>query len=190
MGEVARATYYHPERFPFGWSPLLEAAGTFDSGHGTYANASQIVLVEVDAETGAVEILEYHIVEDCGQMINPTIVEGQIHGGVAQGIGGALYEELIYDEEGQLLTTSFMDYLIPGPTELPKFEISHLKTLSPTSPNGIKGVGEGGAVAPYAIMAAAVQDAIRPIGKVFVNELPLTPERVLGFIDRAASGGA
>ena len=186
VGEVARATYYHPERFPFGWSPLLEAAGTFDSGHGTYANASQIVLVEVDAETGAVEILEYHIVEDCGQMINPTIVEGQIHGGVAQGIGGALYEELIYDEEGQLLTTSFMDYLIPGPTELPNFAVSHLKTPSPTSPNGIKGVGEGGAVAPYAIMAAAVQDAIRPIGKVFVNELPLTPERVLGFIDRAA----
>ena len=139
VGEVARATYYHPERFPFGWSPLLEAAGTFDSGHGTYANASQIVLVEVDAETGAVEILEYHIVEDCGQMINPTIVEGQIHGGVAQGIGGALYEELIYDEEGQLLTTSFMDYLIPGPTELPNFAVSHLKTPSPTSPNGIKG---------------------------------------------------
>jgi len=125
-------------------------------------------------------------VEDCGRMINPTIVEGQIHGGVAQGIGGAFYEELIYDEEGQLLTTSFMDYLIPGPTELPDFRISHLETPSPTSPNGIKGVGEGGAVAPYAIMAAAVQDAIRPIGNVFVNELPLTPERVLAFIDRAA----
>lgn len=186
VAEVARATYYHPELFPFGWSPLLEAAGTFDSGHGTYANASQIVLVEVDPETGAVEILEYHIVEDCGQMINPTIVEGQIHGGAAQGIGGAFYEELIYDEEGQLLTTTFMDYLIPGPTELPDFRISHLETPSPTSPNGIKGVGEGGAIAPYAIMAAAVQDAIRPIGEVFVNELPLTPERVLGFIDRAA----
>ncbi len=186
VAEVARATYYHPELFPFGWSPLLEAAGTFDAGHGTYANASQIVLVEVDPETGAVEILEYHIVEDCGRMINPTIVEGQIHGGVAQGIGGAFYEELIYDEEGQLLTTSFIDYLIPGPTELPDFRITHLETPSPTSPNGIKGVGEGGAVAPYAIMAAAVQDAIRQIGNVFVNELPLTPERVLGFIDRAA----
>ena len=186
VAEVARATYYHPELFPFGWSPLLEAAGTFDSGHGTYANASQIALVEVDPETGAVEVLEYHIVEDCGRMINPTIVEGQIHGGVAQGIGGALYEELIYDQEGQLLTTSFMDYLIPGATELPDIRISHLETPSPTSPNGVKGVGEGGAVAPYAIMAAAVQDAIRPIGDVFVNELPLTPERVLQFIDRAA----
>ena len=185
VGEIARATYYHPELFPFGWSPLLEAAGTFDSGHGTYANASHLALVEVDAGTGAVKILEYYVVEDCGRMINPTIVEGQIHGGVAQGIGGALFEELVYDDQGQLLTTSFMDYLVPGPTELPDFRVGHLETPSPTSPNGIKGVGEGGAVAPYAAIAAAVEDAIRPIGRVFVNELPLTPERVLGFIDRA-----
>ena len=184
--EVARATYYHPEMFPFGWSPLLEAAGTFDSGPGTYANSSQIALIELDAETGRVDILEYHIVEDCGRMINPTIVEGQVHGGVAQGIGGALFEELIYDDEGQLLTTSFMDYLVPGPTELPNFKVTHLETLSPTSPNGIKGMGEGGAIAPYAIIAAAVQDAIRPIGNVFVNELPLTPERVRGFVEQAS----
>ena len=119
-------------------------------------------------------------------MINPTIVEGQVHGGVAQGIGGALFEELIYDDEGQLLTTTFMDYVIPGPVELPDFKITHLETLSPTSPNGIKGMGEGGAVAPYAVLAAAVQDAIRPIGYVFVNELPLTPERVRGFIEQAS----
>ena len=188
VGDVARATYYHPEMFPFGWSPLLEAAGTFDAGPGTYANSSQIALIELDAETGLVEILEYHIVEDCGRMINPTIVEGQIHGGVAQGIGGALFEELIYDDEGQLLTTSFMDYLVPGPTELPDFKVTHLETLSPTSPNGIKGMGEGGAVAPYAIIAAAVQDAIRPIGNVFVNELPLTPERVRRFVEQASQG--
>ena len=186
VAEVARATFYHPEMFPFGWSPLLEAAGSFDSGPGTYANSSQIALVEVDPGTGMVEILEYHIVEDCGKMINPTIVEGQVHGGVAQGIGGALFEELIYDDEGQLLTTSFMDYLVPGPLELPDFKVTHLETLSPTSPNGIKGMGEGGAVGPYAIIAAAVEDAIRPIGDVFVNELPLTPERVLRFIEQAS----
>ena len=186
VAEVARATFYHPEMFPFGWSPLLEASGSFDAGPGTYANSSQIVLIELDPDTGRVEILEYHIVEDCGQMINPTIVEGQVHGGVAQGIGGALFEELIYDDEGQLLTTTFMDYVIPGPVELPDFKITHLETLSPTSPNGIKGMGEGGAVAPYAVLAAAVQDAIRPIGYVFVNELPLTPERVRGFIEQAS----
>jgi aerobic carbon-monoxide dehydrogenase large subunit len=182
---IARLAYDHPEKFPPGMDPLLEATATFDGGLGTYANCAQIALIELDPETGRVEILEYHIVEDCGQQINPMIVEGQVHGGIAQGIGGALYEELIYDSSGQLLTTTLMDYLLPGSTDIPTLTVSHLETPSSFTPNGIKGMGEGGAIAPYAVMAAAVEDALRPIGNVIVNEVPLTPGRVRALVEQA-----
>jgi carbon-monoxide dehydrogenase large subunit len=185
LPDLARKSYYRTELFPDGTDPLLEAAGTFDAGAGTYANSSQIALVEVDPETGRVEILEYHVAEDCGRMINPTIVDGQVHGGIAQGIGGALLEELIYDEHGQLATASLMDYLIPGSLDIPHISVTHLETPSTITPNGVKGVGESGAIAPYAILAAAVEDALRPIGRVFVNEVPLTPARVRAFAERA-----
>jgi aerobic carbon-monoxide dehydrogenase large subunit len=187
--DIARDSHYHPEKFPFGMDPLLEAVGTFDAGPGTYANSSQIILVEVDPDTGKVLILDYFIVEDCGQRINPTIVEGQIHGGIAQGIGGALMEELTYDSDGQLLTTTLLDYLLPSSTDIPFMTLSHLETPSLTSPNGIKGVGEGGAVAPYAIIASAVEDAILHLGEVVVNEVPLTPARVRGFVEMALAAG-
>ena len=186
LRELARLSYYRTELFPDGTSPLLEAAATFDAGAGTYANSAQLALVEVDPETGKVEILEYHIVEDCGRMINPTVVEGQIHGGIAQGIGGALLEELIYDEEGQPLTAAFVDYLVPGAGDIPDLRITHLETPSTITPNGVKGIGEGGAIAPYAIIAAAVEDALMPLGSVFVNEVPLTPPRVRRFVELAA----
>jgi carbon-monoxide dehydrogenase large subunit len=185
LPDLARMTYYRTEMFPDGTDPLLEAAATFDAFAGTYANASQIALVEVDPETGRVEILEYHVVEDCGRMINPTIVDGQVHGGIAQGIGGALLEELIYDDEGQLVTASFMDYLVPGSLDVPHISVTHLETPSKITPNGVKGVGEGGAIAPYAVLAGAVEDALRPLGRVFVNEVPLTPGRVRAFVEQA-----
>jgi carbon-monoxide dehydrogenase large subunit len=189
LHDLARMAYYRTELFPNGTEPLLESAATFDAGPGTYANSSQVALVEVDPETGAVEILEYHIVEDCGRMINPMIVDGQVHGGIAQGIGGALLEELIYDDEGQLLTASFMDYLLPGSLDIPHLTVTHLETPSTITPNGVKGVGEGGAIAPYAVLAAAVEDALRPIGPVFVNEVPLTPARVRAFVEQAIEAG-
>jgi carbon-monoxide dehydrogenase large subunit len=143
----------------------------------TYASAVHVVLVEVDVETGRVTLLRYVVAHDCGRIINPTIVDGQIRGGVAQGIGGGLYDDLVYDEAGQLLTGTLMDYLLPGTREIPEIELIHLEYPSPRNPLGIKGVGEGGAIAPPAAIANAVEDALRPFD-VCVRETPLSPERV------------
>ena len=150
IADLARWAYHRPERLPEGMEPLLEAVATYDAapGTGTFANAAQMALVEVDAETGAVRVLGYWVVEDCGRMINPLVVDGQVHGGVAQGIGGALLEEFVYDEDGQLLTTTFMDYLLPGATDIPPMTVVHLETPSPFTIKGIKGMGEGGAIGP------------------------------------------
>jgi aerobic carbon-monoxide dehydrogenase large subunit len=139
-----------------------------------YPYATHVCVVEVDAGTGQVAILRYVIVEDCGTVINPLIVEGQIHGATAQGIGGTLFEELVYGEDGQLLTASLMDYLVPTASELPAFEVDHLAIAAPDSPIGAKGVGEGGTLAPPGALANAVADAL---GRQF-NELPLRPEQV------------
>jgi carbon-monoxide dehydrogenase large subunit len=146
----------------------------FDPERTVYPYATHIVAVEVDPDTGHVELLRYVVAEDCGTVINPQIVEGQAHGAIAQGIGGALFEALVYDAGGQLLTTSLMDYLMPTAMELPLVEIDHLEIPSPDSANGAKGVGEGGTLAPTAAIANAVGDALG----VEFNTLPLTPERV------------
>ena len=134
------------------------------------------------------KILRYVVVEDCGPMINPTIVEGQVFGGIAQGIGSALYEEFVHDEDGHLLTTTFLDYVMPGSTDVPVIEIHHLETPSPFTVEGIKGVGEGGAIAPGAVIAGAVEDALSPLGTVVVDHIPLTPERVLAYVVEAQGG--
>jgi aerobic carbon-monoxide dehydrogenase large subunit len=149
-------------------------SAVFDPERTVYPYATHIVAVEVDSDTGHVELLRYVVAEDCGTVINPQIVEGQAHGAIAQGIGGALLEALVYDEGGQLLTTSLMDYLVPTAMELPLVEIDHLEIPSPDSVNGAKGVGEGGTLAPTAAIANAVGDALG----VEFNTLPLTPERV------------
>jgi len=187
FGELCRMVYHRPELVPDGQPPILEATVAYDAppGTGTFTNATQVAVVEVDPGTGGIEILRYAIVEDCGPMINPLIVEGQIFGGIAQGIGSAIYEEFVYDDEGHLLTTTFMDYLLPGTTEVPRMEVFHLETPSPFTVGGIKGMGEGGAIAPGAVLAGAVEDAISTIGPVLVDEIPLTPERVRRFIDLA-----
>ncbi len=131
-----------------------------------------------------VEILDYVIVEDCGTLVNPMVVEGQTLGGAAQGIGTALYEESPYDANGQPLASTFADYLLPGPTEIPAIRIYHLETPSPYTEFGIKGMGEGGAIAPPAVIFNAVNDALRPLGAE-LTETPLTPRRMLEAIDRA-----
>ena len=128
-------------------------------------------------------MLRYIVVEDCGTIINPTVVDGQIQGGVAQGIGSALYEHALYDENGQFLTGTLMDYLIPTAIDVPQVEIGHIESPSPHTPHGIKGAGEGGAIAPPAAIANAVADALAPF-EVRVNAIPLTPERVLGWIEQ------
>jgi carbon-monoxide dehydrogenase large subunit len=189
--ELARLAYHRPETLPEGMEPLLEAVSTYDAdpGTGTFANAAHLAFLEVDVSTGALKLLGYWVVEDCGQMINPLIVDGQVHGGVAQGIGGALMEELVYDENGQLRTTTFMDYLLPGATDIPRIEVSHLTTPSPFTVAGIKGMGEGGSIAPGPALASALVDALSPLGHAVVDELPLTRERVRRFIESARANG-
>jgi carbon-monoxide dehydrogenase large subunit len=123
-------------------------------------------------------VLRYVAVEDCGRILNPAVVDGQVQGGVAQGIGGGLYEELPYDDAGAPLATTFMDYLLPTACEVPPIEVSHLESLSPVTPGGQKGMGEGGTIGAHAAIANAVADALSPFG-ARVTELPLTPERVL-----------
>ena len=189
--ELCRIVYQRPEQLPVGVEPLLEASRTYDAhpGTGAYANAAHLASVEIDPLTGATKVLSYAVVEDCGPMINPLIVEGQVFGGVAQGIGTALFEEFLYDDTGQPLTTTFSDYLIPVMSDVPDFRIVHLETPSPHTIAGMKGMGESGAIAPGAVLAAAVEDAISPLGCVTVNRLPLTPERVLACIDEAIEKG-
>jgi carbon-monoxide dehydrogenase large subunit len=162
-------------------TPDFEASAYHHVPTVTYASAVHVAHVEVDVGTGHVKLLKYLVAHDCGKVINPTIVEGQVHGGVAQGVGGALYEEMVYDAEGQLLTGSFMDYLVPTAMELPPIDTVHLEYPSPRNPLGIKGLGEGGAISPPAAIANAVEDALEPLG-VKVTETPLSPARVLELI--------
>jgi carbon-monoxide dehydrogenase large subunit len=152
---------------------------TFDPPSVGYSYATHACIVEVDPETGAVTFLRYAVAEDCGRPINPMIIDGQVHGGVAQGIGESLYEAVVYGEDGQILTTSLMDYLAPTAGEVPSLRIAHLETPQPDSAWGVKGVGEGGTVGSPGAIANAVSDAVR----VELNELPLSPELV-----RAAAG--
>ena len=189
--ELCRLIYQRPERLPEDVEPHLEASRTYDAhpGTGAYTNAAHLASVEIDPLTGKTRVLSYAVVEDCGPMINPTIVEGQIFGGVAQGIGSALFEEFLYDEAGQPLSTTFSDYLVPVMSDIPDFRVAHLQTPSPHTVGGLKGMGEGGAIAPAAVIASAVEDALSHLGTVTVNRLPLTPERVLNYIDAANSNG-
>lgn len=159
-----------------GMEPGLEERAVYDST-STWPYATHVAVLEVDPDTGELTFHRYIVVHDCGTMINPTVVEGQIHGGVAQGIGGAILEDLVYDGDGQLLTTSFMDYLLPAATDLPNIEVGHLETPSPYNPGGMKGMGEGGAIGPPAAIANAIEDALSPFG-VTITETPLSPERI------------
>jgi carbon-monoxide dehydrogenase large subunit len=155
----------------------------------TYANAMQAAQVEVDVETGVVRLLKYAIVHDCGRVINPVVVDGQIHGGVAQGIGNAMLEELAFEPSGQLVSASLLDYLMPTAVDVPPMVLGHQESPSPRNPLGLKGLGEGGAISPPAAIGNAVADALRPLG-VEVDSTPLSPERVLGFIEAARARAA
>ncbi len=163
-------------------SPDFEATAYHHVPTVTWASAVHVAQVEVDPQTGVVRLLAYLVAHDCGRMINPLIVDGQVHGGVAQGVGGALYEEMVYDESGQLLTGSLMDYLVPTSMELPDIETVHLEFPSARNPLGIKGLGEGGAISPPAAIANAIEDALAPFG-VRVTETPVSPARLLALIE-------
>jgi carbon-monoxide dehydrogenase large subunit len=187
LAEITEAWYLRPERLPKDADREgLEASVAFKPkvDTGAFSYASHAVAVAVDTETGQVEILDYVIVEDCGTLVNPMVVEGQTLGGVAQGIGTAMYEEMQYDANGQPKASTFADYLLPGPTEIPTIRIFHIETPSPYTEFGIKGMGEGGAIAPPAVIINAVNNALDPMG-VEINETPITPERLLEAIERA-----
>jgi len=165
-------------------APDFEASAYHHVPTVTYASAVHVAVVEVDPDTGAVRLLRYVVAHDCGKVINPIIVDGQVHGGVAQGVGGALGEEMVYDEQGQLLTGSLMDYFVPRAEDLPSLETVHLEFPSARNPLGAKGLGEGGAISPPAAIANAVEDALAPFG-VKVTQTPLVPSRVRALIESA-----
>jgi aerobic carbon-monoxide dehydrogenase large subunit len=186
FAEIAFAANVRQELLPAGVEPLLEITASYEptESGGVFSYGTHAAIVAVEPEIGSIEILDYVVAEDCGTMINPMIVEGQIQGGIAQGIGTALYEEIPYDEMGQPLATTFADYLVPCAPEVPTVRIAHSVTPARATEYGVKGVGEGGAIAPPAVIANAVADAFRAIGASF-NETPLTPRRVSEAVDRA-----
>ena len=162
----------------------LDVQHVHEHSPSAFPNGCHIAEVEVDAETGTVEVVRYSMVNDFGTLINPMLVEGQIHGGVAQGIGNAFYEQLVYDEQGQLLNASFMDYLIPTATDVPPIETAHRETPSPYNPVGLKGVGEAGCIPTGALFAQAVEDALAGTG-VEITEIPLSPNKLFDLIEAA-----
>lgn len=184
IADIARAWYLRPDQL----SGNVDTAGLEvtegykpDIDTGVFTYATHAAVVEVDTETGIVKVQDYVIFEDCGRRVNPLILEGQAYGGAAQGIGTALFEEVIYDAAGQPLTSTLADYLLPGPAELPEFRLDHAETLSPYTRHGIKGVGEGAAIAPGGAIVNAINDALTPLG-VELTRIPATPERVLAAI--------
>ncbi|MGH7366985.1 MAG: xanthine dehydrogenase family protein molybdopterin-binding subunit [Candidatus Rokuibacteriota bacterium] len=183
VAEVARVAHLETHRLPPDMEPGLEATRFYDPIRGTFAAGSQAAVVEVDVATGALTIHRYVCVEDTGRMINPLIVEGQVQGAIAQGIGGALLEHLIYDEGGQLLTGTFMEYALPTAAGIPALELHHIEEPADNLA-GVRGVGEGGTLGPAAVLANAVADALAPL-VIEPNELTLTPARLWGVLTGA-----
>jgi carbon-monoxide dehydrogenase large subunit len=171
---------------PDGVEPSLDSDATFDPDNFSFPHGTHLCATEVDTETGAVRIRSYVCVDDVGAVVNPLIVEGQVHGGLAQGIAQALYEEAVHDEAGTLTTATFADYLVPSAADLPSFTTDRTETRSTTNPLGVKGVGEAGTIASTPAVVNAVIDAVRHLG-VSDIEMPCTPMRVWQAIQ---AGGA
>ena len=185
VAELAALAYSPPRGgLPPELGPGLSATIYFDPPGPTFSGAVHVAAVEVDAATGRVSLRRYVVVEDCGPVVNPTIVEGQIHGAVAQGLGEALQEEIVYDGEGQLLTGTLMDYALPRADDVPAFDVGHMETPSPIMPGGVKGMGEGGTIGAPAAVANAVADALRARG-VRITALPIRPESLAPHAGRA-----
>ncbi len=181
LSEIARWAYFMPEKLPPGTSAGLEVSGRYSArSRWGWTNATHICTCEVDIETGRVHLRRYIVAEDCGPMVNPTVVEGQIVGGAVQGLAGVLFEDLAYDEDGNPVATTFMDYLVPTAAEIPVLEYEHLETPGP-GPGGYKGVGEGGVLGAVPAVTNAVADAVAPLGAK-LTRLPLTPVAILAAI--------
>jgi carbon-monoxide dehydrogenase large subunit len=183
---VAAKAYASP---PPGEDPGIEAQRFYGSEGMTYPYGVYLCLVEVDRSTGAVQILQFDGVDDCGPVVNPLIVRGQVQGGIAQGIGQALMEQVVYDEDGQLLSGSFMDYAMPDAVSVPALHIGHTITPTPLNPLGIKGVGESGTIGSVPAVANAVMDALSPLGIRHID-VPLTSEKVWQAMQEAETESA
>ena len=181
--QIAKAVYSDMRTLPVEARQELEASYTYDPINGTTACATHLAAVEVDPTTCFVKIHKYVVAEDCGRIINPMIVDGQVHGGVAQGIGAALYEEVIYDEDGQLVSASLADYVIPSAVEIPHMDVVHIESCSAVA-GGFRGMGEGGTIGAPAAIANAVSDALSALD-IQVSILPITPERIFGLLEQA-----
>ncbi len=186
LAEVAGAAYV-PENLPEGMEPGLDEQSFYDPENFVFPFGAHACVVDVDAETGKINVVRYVAVDDCGPAINPMLIDGQVHGGVVHGIGQALYERIHYDQDGQLVTGSFVDYALPTAAELPSFETDRTETPSPVNSLRVKGVGEAGTIAASPTVTNAVIDALRPLGVTFIN-MPLTPMRVWEAIQEAKGG--
>jgi carbon-monoxide dehydrogenase large subunit len=181
---------YTAKSLPPGMEPGMEATHFFEPSNFTFPFGAHVAAVEVDAETGEVKVEKYIAVDDCGNVINPLLVDGQIHGGIVQGIAQALYEEVIYDEQGQLVTGELMNYAVPRAIHAPEFVLDRTVTPSPVNPMGVKGVGEAGTIGSTPAVVNAVCDAVAPLGIRHID-MPLKPEKVWRAIREArASSGA
>ncbi|MFN8202026.1 MAG: xanthine dehydrogenase family protein molybdopterin-binding subunit [Solirubrobacteraceae bacterium] len=186
FADIGRAAYIRPIELPEDVEPGLETTAAFDPPQMAWPYGVNAVVVEVDVDTGHVSFLDYAYAHDCGTVLNPLIVDGQIHGGIAQGIGQALFEHLPYDEAGNPLFGTFMDYSLPTTMEVPRPRLAHQETLSPNIPGGAKGVGEAGAIGSPAAVTAAVEDALSPLG-VRISRTPLTPSEIVRLVEEAAA---
>lgn len=187
FAQLAMTAHMAPDLLPEGMGPGLEVVARYrPPTEFTWSNATHGCIVEVDAETGMVDIRRYVVSEDCGQMINPMVVEGQIAGGVAQGIGGVLFEDMAYDDEGNPLATTFLDYLLPAAPEIPDFEYGHVESMS-GSLGGYKGMGEGGAIASPPALANAINDALAQMGVKPLTVFPFGPSQILDAINAAGT---
>ncbi len=187
ISALARAAYHQTHRFNGAIDPGLRERADYDPA-GTFSNACHVAIVEVDAETGRVVLKKYLIVEDAGRIINPLIADGQVHGGVAQGIGNALFEEIVYDRDGNIQTATLADYMPPTAREIPLLQLHHIETPTDASVTGAKGLGEGGAIGPPAAILNAVNDALSPFG-VAIEEIPATPQRIRAALRAAKDRG-
>jgi 2-furoyl-CoA dehydrogenase large subunit len=199
--DLAGRAHWNTTSLPEGMEPGLQTTAVFGfevaqpvddqdrvNSSNTYGFIAEVMAVEVDPETAAIKILRYATVHDAGTIINPMIAEGQIYGGALHGLGGALFEELQYDEGGQLLTGTFMDYLVPTASEAPVIDIAHVVSPSPLTPLGSKGLGESSSMTVPAVIANAVSDALAPLG-IGITELPMSPTRLWALIEGARQAG-
>jgi aerobic carbon-monoxide dehydrogenase large subunit len=188
IAEIAGAAYVTMD-MPDGMEPGLEASAFYDPENFVFPFGAHACITEVDVETGKVDVVRYVAVDDCGPAINPNLIEGQIHGGITHGIGQALYERIHYDDDGQLVTGTFVDYALPSAADIPSFETDRTETPSPVNSLGVKGVGEAGTIAASPAVLNSVIDALRPLGVDFLN-MPLSPQNVWSQIELAQGRGA